>query len=278
MIWIFSLSAGAVFSVLYAILGGLCGPELLLILPLFLGGTAAALILVVLFAMAVIAPIDVSKPIKKPSKFYFRLFELFNDFICTSARIRVVIGGKEKLNAGEKYLFVYNHRSNFDPMLISKCFKKYRILMISKPQNFKKFLAGKCIHRAGFMAINRENDREAAKTILKAIGYLGEGYSVAVAPEGTRNQSGIGLLPFRNGAFKIATKAKVPICVLNLNGTEKVKHNFPLKSTKVFIDIVSVITPEEYADMTTSEIGDIVAAKMTENIEKRNGVKIAENV
>lgn len=268
--WIILVAIGAVSAVLTALLNGYTGFSWLLIAPLFLGYTAAALILSFVFAFIVTAPIDINKPVKKPSAFYGFLYNLFNDFLCSLAGIKIEITGGELLSEDQTYLFVYNHRSNFDPMLISKYFKRYKVLMVSKPQNFKKPLAGKCIHKVGFMAIDRENDREAIKTIVKAADYLKQGYSVAISPEGTRNKNGTDLLPFRNGSFKIATKAKAPICVMCFNGTEKISKNFPLKRTVVTLDVLKVINAEDYQGLTTAEIGEKVRFIMSDNISKRN--------
>ena len=268
--WIFSIVTGFISAVLTAILNGYSGLLWLLIIPLSIGYTAAILLVLFIIAFIATAPVNIERPIKKPHRFYTFLFNVFNDFICTTARIKIKITGGELLKKGERYLFVYNHRSNFDPMLISKYFKRYKILMVSKPQNFKKFLAGKCIHMAGFMAIDRDNDREAIKTISKSVDYIKKGYSVGIAPEGTRNKLGTGLLPFKSGAFKIATKARAPICVMFLNGTQDIHKNFPFKKTVVTLDILKVIEPEEYQDKNTLTISEQVRDLMEHDIALKN--------
>ena len=108
-----------------------------------------------------------------------------------------------------------------------------------------------------FFAIDRENDREALKTIIKATKLIKDDEaSIAVYPEGTRNPEGKGLLPFRNGVFKIAQRAGVPVVVATVKNSENVLRNFPLKATDVYLKVCKVISAEEVAEMKTNDIGD----------------------
>ena len=102
---------------------------------------------------------------------------------------------------------------------------------------------------------------------MQSVRYLNEGYSIGVCPEGTRNKNGLDLLPFRNGCFKIATKAKVPIAVLSVVGCEKIHKNFPFKTTKVYIDVLDVIEPERFENLSTAQIGEIAATEMQKKID-----------
>ena len=270
MLWIFSVVVAFAGALATAFACGFSGAQFLLVLPIFLGYVVAVIALVFAFAFIVALPVNKKKPVDKPSRFYTFIFNLINDFICESARIKLTINGLDKIDPNVKYLFVYNHRSKFDPMLLSKKFRRHKILMVSKPENFDIPMVGSVIHRAGFMPVDRENDREAIKTVIKAANYLKNGYSIGIAPEGTRNREGINLLPFRNGAFKIALKAEAPVAVMVFNGTEKIAKNFPFKSTKITLDILRVYTPEELKNMHTNALGEEIACAMQEVIDLRN--------
>ena len=243
---------------------------LLLIIPFFIVYAFLAFVLVLAIGFIVSIKEDVRKPRTKPLKFYMFLFNFVNSFLCVWGGARIKVVGEEKLDRNRKYLFVFNHRSNFDPMVIAKHFRKYNILMISKPENFDIPLVGKCIHKAGYMPIDRDNDREAAKTILQAAKYLKSGrYSIGICPEGKRNKNGVDILPFKRGAFKVATKADAPIAVIAVNGCENIHKNFPLKKTRVFIDVLEVIEPERFAEMSTEAISDEAALAIQNNIDER---------
>ena len=232
----------------------------------FVGLFFAVLATLFLTAFIVSLFINVNKPIKKPSKAATFVYHVFLSFIDRFFRIKFFVEGAEKI-PDEPCVFIMNHRSNFDPMLLADRYKKKKILMISKPSNFKKPIAGGFIHKAGYMSVDRDNDREALKTVVKAVGYLRQGYSIGVYPEGKRNKDGLNLLEFRHGAFKIATKAEAPIVVTVIHESQKVKNNFPLKSTKVYLHVLKTLYPADYAGKNTSEISDEVFDMMQKDID-----------
>ncbi len=234
----------------------------------FLLAFLACVLLYFLFLFVLFAFVNKEKPIKKPGKFYYGVYLSAVGLILNVSNVSVKLKGGEKLDNSKNYLFVFNHRSNFDPLVVAKVLKKHRPLMISKPENLKTFMVGGCMHKLGFMPIDRENDREALKTIIKSVGRLKEGYSIGIFPEGTRNKTGEGLLPMKNGAFKIATKAKKPIAVLSILGAEKIVKNAPFKRTYVEIEVLTVIEPEEFNDNATLDIGDRVEKTLLQKINE----------
>ena len=129
------------------------------------------------------------------------------------------------------------------------------------------FLVGKLMHKIMCQLINRENDREALKTILTCVDMLNQDMaSIAVFPEGYTSMDGL-LHPFRSGVFKIAQRAKVPIVVCTLQNTNKVFRNIlRLKSTDVHLHLVGVLTPEEIAGRTAVDVGNQVHAMMAEDL------------
>ena len=102
-----------------------------------------------------------------------------------------------------------------------------------------------------------------AEFTKKAIlpGKSGE-VNVAVYPEGTRSKTG-DMLPFHNGVFKIAQKARVPIVVLSARGAENIRGNFPLRHTDIYLGVCAVIPPEEHVPLPTAE----VSARVRELLE-----------
>lgn len=170
-------------------------------------------------------------------------------------RVRIHTEGFENLPEG-RWLYVSNHRSAFDALSTCWALRKQGVSFIMKPGIMKIPIAKPFLHRACFLAIDRENDREALKTIIKATQLIkNDEASIAVYPEGTRN-TGEGLLPFRNGAFKIAQRAKVPVVVASVKNSENVMRNFPWRATDVYLKVCRVISPEEMAGLKTNDIGE----------------------
>ncbi len=187
----------------------------------------------------------------------------FSRWICAAvaqwlggyAGVRVHLSGLEQLPDGP-FLFVSNHRSMFDPLVVMGWMAKYNISFVSKPSNLVIPIAGITARHAGFLSLDRENNREALKTILQAADYLKRGVcNIGIYPEGTRSKTRE-LLPFHAGSFKIAQKAGVPVVVACSHGTENVKNCFFFQRTPVYLDILTVIDAERVKATGTGELAE----------------------
>ena len=146
-------------------------------------------------------------------------------------------------------------------------FKKKQLAFISKRENAEMFIVGKIMHKILCQRINRENDREALRTIINCIKIIQEDKaSIGVFPEGYTSKDGL-LHPFRSGVFKIAQKAGVPIVVCTVQNTNKPFHNMKkLKATDVHLHLVEVLQPEELKGLTTTQISDRVYELMISDL------------
>ena len=185
-------------------------------------------------------------------------------FFCNAS---VKVEGLEKIPKDQKCLIVANHLSNYDPISIMTHVPLKPLIFISKPENFNLPVAGGIIRKAGFMAIDRDHVKNAIITINTAAEKIKTGQtSVFIFPEGTRNRTDIKLLEFKNGAFKIATKAKCPLVVLALKNTNLVKKRTPFRHTTIIMKVVDVIPAERVATMKTAELSEEVREKILEAI------------
>ncbi|MCR5153452.1 MAG: 1-acyl-sn-glycerol-3-phosphate acyltransferase [Lachnospiraceae bacterium] len=232
-----------------------------------------AIILIILFCLIFLFVLEISnllvdrnKVYNKNSKYYRFLLNFSTIVTLKAMRIFVKTSGFEKLPKDGRFLLVANHRSKFDPIIGWWLLRKYDIAYVSKPSNFDVPLFGRCIRRCCFMPINREDPREALKTIYGAADLLkNDVVSVGIYPEGTRNY-GEGLLPFHNGIFKTAQIANVPIVVMTTKDTDKIHINFPFKHTDVRFDVLEVIPAEDIVGHSTKEIGERVRNIMLERL------------
>lgn len=173
------------------------------------------------------------------------------------ARIRVHTSSMENVPHGSRFLIVGNHISNFDPIIAWSVFGLDNVIFVTKPENFKYPFFGRIIHRLGFIGIDRENPRNALKSIQKAAQVMKDDQiSVCIYPEGTRNKSGEGLLPFHHGALKAAQLADVPVVVAVNRNTPDIMKHFPWKGTDVYLDILEVIPKEQVSEMKTVDLGN----------------------
>lgn len=184
-------------------------------------------------------------------------------FFCN---VHLHIEGMEKL-PNETFLLVGNHKSGFDPMIAIKAFGKRKLNFISKPENFDIPLAGPIMASTGFLAIDREDDRKALRTILAAADRMQRDVCCfGVYPEGTRSRTEE-MLPFRNGCFKAAQRAKVPIVVASVKNSGLVTKHAPFRPTHVYFRICGVIDVDTVTTQKTNELSETVRTMLEESLK-----------
>ena len=234
----------------------------LLLFPLLLLSLCVATLLLVCVVRLFVS----SKPIKRQSPLCRYTLSVLADSALLLLGIRMHIEG-EKLLPAERFLMVSNHRSAYDPIVIMGSMGRHNISFVSKPSNLRIPVVGRIAYGAGYLPIDREDNRSALKTILKAAEHIKEGFcSMGIYPEGTRSKDGK-LLPFHHGSFKIAQRAGSPLVIACTRGGELVKKNFPFRKTDVYLDILEVIPAEKVSAMSTSELSDHSEALIRQKLE-----------
>lgn len=229
----------------------------------FLGLLLLAFLVLVLFSIAV----DLDKPQEHDSRLYRRVVHLYIELLISLVHLKTEVSGLEKTPKEGRFLLVCNHQSEADPGILMHYFKRNQLAFIAKKEARSMFVVGPFLHRLLCQLVNRENDREALKTILKCIQLIKtDEVSIGAFPEGGIFEKDK-LHHFRSGMFKIAQKAKVPIVVCTLKGSSDLFHNIRrLKPTHVRLHLVDVIPAEEAAAANTVELGDKIYAMMLQDL------------
>lgn len=209
--------------------------------------------------------VDMSKPQDRVNRFW-RFAVLWTMGLANAIfGVRIHTEGLEKIPEG-RWLFVCNHLSGFDAIVAGWVLRAHKVAFIAKPSIMRIPIANKAIHKCCFMPIDRENDREALKTIIRATNLIKQDVtSFAIYPEGTRSRDGK-LQDFKNGAFKIAQRAKAPLVVATIENSNKIVRNFPRRPTHVYLKIRGVLSAEEVAGMNTTEMGEKARRWMLESV------------
>lgn len=233
----------------------------------FVGSFLCLGVLTFLLLWFLCAIVDLNKPQEKDSPFYRWLAGIFTQAAMPILRMRVHTQGLEKTPKSGRFLLVCNHLNDLDPVVLMEYFKDKQLAFISKRENSTMFLVGKLMHKLQCQLINRENDREALKTILNCIQLIKEDKaSVAVFPEGYTSRDHK-FHTFRHGVFKIAQKTKIPVVICTVTNTHKVFGNIKkLKPTDIDLHLVAVMQPEEYEGMTAVEMGERIHAMMAADL------------
>lgn len=122
------------------------------------------------------------------------------------------------------FVIISNHQSEVDIYVAAASFP-VDFVFFSKEEVFRTPLIGSAMSAARHIPVNRENQKEAAKSIFLARDRLKQGISVLFYPEGTFSLDPRNFLPFKGGAFSIATKTKLPIFPIVIYGTKKLQDD-----------------------------------------------------
>ena len=214
------------------------------------------ILLAFLFLLYLCKRVDQSIPQEEDDPLYRKVTNLYIRSVLPVLQFHVKKKGMEKLPADGRFLLICNHCSLADPIVLLYALHRYQLAFVSKKENADMFVIGPMMHKIQCQLINRENDREALKTILNCIRILKEDKaSIGVFPEGGILSEDGKLHHFRPGVFKIAQKANVPIVVCTLKNTlNAVPNLLHLKPTHVELNILEVIPPEEIKGVTTVDI------------------------
>ena len=251
-----------------SVTGAFAAASWMWILPVTVLGCLLAMIgLMFGFLMYLCKQVDQDVPQEEDDKLYRIVTNLIIESVLPILRIRVKKTGLEKMPKDGRFLLIANHTDNSDPIILLYCLAKYQLAFISKRENRDMFVIGPMMHKIQCQLINRENDREALKTILKCIQILKEDKaSVAVFPEGGIDDDLL-LHKFKPGVFKIAQKANVPIVVCTLKNTKVVVKNLKKwKRSDVEMKVLEVIPAEELKGVTTVDIAERCYKLMAEDL------------
>ena len=147
-----------------------------------------------------------------------RMVQAIFKFILWITGAKVTVIGEENVPKDQAVLYVANHRSYFDILLTySRC--PIRTGYVAKKEMERYPLLSNWMRNLYCLFLDRKNMKEGLKTILTGIDYLKAGTSIVIFPEGTRNKSIDGVLPFHAGSFKLAEKSGCRIIPMVQNNT-----------------------------------------------------------
>ena len=246
--------------------------------PLLTAGLLLGLVLLFLLILVVSTLfVDPKKLVEKPSAYFRFMLNQFCRLALFLGGVHVHVTGLEKVPRKSRFMLISNHAFAFDPLIYYYAMPWADLAFLAKKESFSIFVVAQIMREVLCLPLDRENDREALKAILKAIQFLKEDKcSIVVFPEGGTNRTEEDLLPFRNGAFKVAQKAQVPIVICALVNSKAILKNMFRRHTDVYLDVLDVIPPEQFAEQRTVEVGDRAHRILLEGLRKRKAALAAQ--
>lgn len=168
------------------------------------------------------------------------------------------ISGEENIPKDTAVLFVGNHQSIFD-MLILLGYLNRPIAFIAKIEASKLPILNKWMKYMNCVFIERTNVRQSLHAINQGAEYMKKGYSFVIFPEGTRTVNGE-LIDFKPGSFKLAVKAGAPIVPIAFKDSYKImgKNKILFQAAKVDVVILPPVYIEKDMEKDTKQIAEAV--------------------
>lgn len=185
------------------------------------------------------------------------------------SRARVEIEGLENIDGNRPQLLVANH-SGLHDILSLAAYLPIQFRWVAKKSLFRVPFMGWHMRRSGYIAIDRENPREAAKSIAQAATVIRNGVNAIAFPEGTRSRTGE-LGKFHSGAFSLALRTGVPLIPISLDGSYRVIVPKTLQVNPGVIIRIKIDRPIDlslYGKAEKHRLMDDVFRIMSRNIEE----------
>lgn len=181
----------------------------------------------------------------------------------------IIVHNQEKIPKDGPVLFMSNHQGDFDIAIFMASIDK-NTGFVAKIEMTKALIVRSWMKYIHCVFMDRSDIKQSLKIILEGIEVLKKGHSLVVFPEGTRSQCDE-MHQFKHGSFKLATKSKVPIVPVTLDGTYKLRELYGGKITPARVDVY-VHDPIPTEGLTKDEINElpekvmqIIATKLPQN-------------
>ncbi len=157
---------------------------------------------------------------RRRGRVFFWLARRWSRGVLAICGLGLITRGKSLVDPSSHYIYVSNHASLFDiPVLTAALPTDIRIVYKKELEKIPIF--GWNLKWGPYIAIDRGNVSDAARSVDKAARRIHDGDSVLLYAEGTRTTDGR-LQPFKRGAFHLAVRSGVRVVPVAINGTFRI--------------------------------------------------------
>lgn len=180
-------------------------------------------------------------------------------------RITVDTHGVENIPKENGFILFPNHQGMYDVLaILDACPNPISVVAkqeVAQVQGLKQVFA--CMKA---LFIDRNDLKQSMKVIQQVTAEVKQGRNYVIFAEGTRSRQQNQVLDFKGGSFKSAVKARCPIVPVALIDAYKGFDTNSIKPITVQIHFLPPMEYEEYKDLKTTEIAEIVKNRIQATI------------
>ena len=151
--------------------------------------------------------------------YFFKLARIWARFILIGMGFNVKIENQQRLGKNKSYMFIANHTSMADIMLMLVSVKN-PFVFVGKKELAKIPLFG-FFYKRTCILVDRSSPKSRQAVFLMAQKRLKSGLSICIFPEGGVPEEHILLDEFKDGAFRLAINHQIPIVPLTFKDNKK---------------------------------------------------------
>ena len=183
-----------------------------------------------------------------------------------TGNIDLVVTGKENLPQQDGFMLYGNHQGMFDVVaLAGDCERP--LAAVLKKELAEVPLLKQILQCTNSFAMDREDVRQSLTVIKNVTEEVKKGRNFLIFPEGTRSKNGNVMGEFHGGSFRAALKAQCPILPLCYIDSFRVLDQKGSKRVSVQMHYLKPIPYEEYKDLKTTEVAELVKARIQEALD-----------
>jgi putative phosphoserine phosphatase/1-acylglycerol-3-phosphate O-acyltransferase len=170
------------------------------------------------------------------------------------AGVDLRVTGEEHLWSDRPAVFVFNHQSSFDVIVISRLLQR-DFTAVAKAELAHDPRFAPLAALAGVVYVDRGNRSQSRAALAPVVEKLRSGISLAMAPEGTRSATPTPG-PFKKGAFHIAAQAEVPVVPVVIRNAGDIMWRASLVARPGTVD-VAVLPPVPTVGLGPDDVDDL---------------------
>jgi putative phosphoserine phosphatase/1-acylglycerol-3-phosphate O-acyltransferase len=179
---------------------------------------------------------------------------VFADTASALIGLNLEIKGEHHLWSHRPAVFIFNHQSNVDMVIIARLLRR-DISGVGKKELRDLPLIGRILELSGVVLIDRKDTEKAIETMKTLVDTMRiEGKSVCMSPEGTRSITPK-LAPFKKGAFHLAMQAGVPVVPIVIQNSSDImpKGDMIYRPATIRVEVLPPVETHNWSADTIDE-------------------------
>ena len=170
----------------------------------------------ILFALPVLIVVISSDRFYKT---FFKIAIFWGKTILFVMGFKPIVDYEQEIISGNSYMFIANHASLIDVMLILSVMKNPAVFVGKK--ELRKLPVFGYVFRKTSIYVDRSSEKSRKEVYVRAQKKLDQGLSICIFPEGLVPEESVTLAPFKNGAFRLAIEHQIPIVPMTFYDVKK---------------------------------------------------------